>query len=227
MISTRATVTIDALLAKLRAMERGFATRWMMLAFGGGVVCLIGPAIFGTFYWLRQFRGGGVRIAETHTWIGAVSLTAAWFLPVLFFIEWVTRGKLLENTLDTAGDMGFSYGNRMVGGGYFAGRAMTGAMLIEICLWGPRMVIGGAKRLFSRTQHASADRNLAAKMLHAMLLRGEGLPTAQLYPLANGRDDAFSDALAYLLFFDLIGIAKAGDRAWITSEGKRALKLEA
>jgi len=39
----------------------------------------------------------------------------------------------------------------------------------------------------------------------------QGIPTAQLYPLAKNNDDAFSDALAYLLFHDAFhyGVATA------------------
>jgi hypothetical protein len=218
------THTVDSVLAKLRAMERGFFTRWLILALVGGVVCMIGPVIFGTLFWLRQYRDG-VAIVEPRPWLIVVSMTAAWFLPILFLIEWLTRGSLLENTLEGASDMGFSYGGRMAGGSYFAGRAVAGAMIVEMCLWGPRMVIGGITRLFHRTAHARADRKLAARMLHAMIVKGEGLPTAQLYPLASDAD-AFSETLAYLIFFDLIGLSKKGDRAWILGEAKRTLGIE-
>ena len=89
------------------------------------------------------------------------------------------------------------------------------------------MVISGIKRLANQGSHRRADRVLAAKMVHAMHVRGQGLPTASLYPLANENDRAFSDALAYLMFYEVIGISKTGDRAWIASEAAKAMKLGA
>ena len=105
--------------------------------------------------------------------------------------------------------------------------AAQGLVLVELCLWGPRMVIAGTKKLHHLGRHRGADRALAAELLAALANRGEGMPTAQLYPLAHGRDDAFGDSLAYLLFHDLIGISKSGDRAWLLSEARRSLRLEA
>ena len=103
---------------------------------------------------------------------------------------------------------------------YFATKP-RGLVLVELCLWGPRMVIAGAKKLHHLGRHRGADRALAAELLAALANRGEGMPTAELYPLAHGRDDAFGDSLAYLLFHDLIGISKSGDRAWLLSEQDR------
>jgi hypothetical protein len=140
-------------------------------------------------------------------------MVCLWFLPILFLIEWATRGKLMENTVDEAGDM-----PRFIGG-----RVVAGAFLAEMCLWGPRMVTGGVRKNVGLTRHRKADRLLASAMLAELLNRGESLPIGALYALAQGRDDAFADALAYLMFHDLLDTSKNGDRAWLTSEGKKAL----
>jgi hypothetical protein len=105
----------------------------------------------------------------------------------------------------------------------FAGRAVGGAMIIDVALWGPRMVTGGVRRQIGLTRHRGADRALAAAMLATLLNHGQGTSVAELFALAAGRDVAFSAALAYLMFHELVDVSKSGDRVWLLSEGKRAL----
>ena len=64
---------------------------------------------------------------------------------------------------------------------------------------------------------------LAAAMIAALLNAGDGLPIGDLFVLAQNRDEAFSNSLAYLMFHDLVDISKKGDRVWLLSEGKRSL----
>jgi hypothetical protein len=213
-------VTPEQLADKLRRNERSFRTRWLTLIALGAMVTMILPLLISSLMWITQFssRRGG----PPETWMFITFKVCAVALPVLLLLEWLTRGKLMEKTAETVGGMG-PVVPRVVPG---VGRGIAIVAFIEMGLWGPRMVIAGTRRIFGISKQAGADRALAAKMLHALLVRGEGLPTAQLYPLANGRDDAFGDALGYLLFFDLIGISKAGDRAWMLGDAKRTLKLE-
>src|SRR4051794_16341536 len=83
MITATAAITVDAVLAKLRAMERGFAMRWLMLALAGAFVCMIGPVIFGSALWLRQFNTHRSDNFDPQPWLHVVMMTAAWFLPIL------------------------------------------------------------------------------------------------------------------------------------------------
>jgi hypothetical protein len=192
-------------------MEGSFVARWTLLVALGSLFCLLGPVIVGSFIWLKQFQTRGMAM---HSWLFRVAQTGVFFLPILFLIEWATRGKLLEEGAEALGA-----GSRLPVGR----QAAQGMVFLEMCLWGPRMVIAGTKKLYNLSKHRGADRNLAADMLAMLVNAGQGIPSAQLYPLAKNNDDAFSDALAYLLFHDLIGISKTGDRAWLLSEAKRTL----
>ena len=204
------------MLPRIRKYDSSFRTRWFALILAGAVVSMIGPVIFGTAMFIRQFRAGGVGIGvEQHPWLWHVGMVALWFLPILFLIEWATRGKLMEDTVAEAGDM-----PRFIGG-----RIVAGAFLAEMCLWGPRMVTGGVRKQIGLARHRGADRTRAAAMLAELINRGESLPIGALYALAQGRDDAFADALAYLIFHDLLDTSKNADRAWLTSKGKKALGL--
>jgi hypothetical protein len=205
-------VTAVDMLARLRRLEAGFRGRWTLLILAGAAFCLIGPVLFGSGLWLKHST-------ETphHGWWFWVGATALWFLPIMFVVEYMTRGKMFEEGAEALGDAARLPGGR---------GAAQGLVLVEMCLWGPRMVIGGTKKLYGLGQHRRADRKLASELLAVLANRGEGMPTAQLYPLANGNDDAFGDCLAFLLFHDLIGISKQGDRAWLLSEAKRSLRLD-
>ena len=213
--AARRAVTSPEMFAQLRRLEGGFRARWSLLILAGAAFCLIGPVLFGTFIWLHQFQER--RSAGTeYSWLNRVIVTGLVFLPILFAIEWATRGKMLEEGAEALGDSMRLPGVRGAG---------QGLVILEMCLWGPRMVIGGTRKLLGLSQHRRADRALAAEMVATLANRGEGIPTAQLYPLAKNDDAAFGDALGYLLFHDLIGISKAGDRAWLLSDARRALRL--
>ena len=207
----RKLISASDLIPKLARMEKSFVARWLLLIIAGSLFCLIGPFLFGSLIWMR-------RVGRTdQSWLSHVGMTAAWFLPILFLIEWATRGKMLEEGAEAMGSTMRLPGVRS---------AAQGMVMVEMCLWGPRMVIAGTKKLYNLGEHRRADRALAAEILAALVNRGEGTPTGQLYPLAKGDDDAFGTTLGYLLFHDLIGISKAGDRAWLLSEAKRTLRLD-
>jgi hypothetical protein len=213
-------LTAEQVADKLRRNESAFRTRWIILIALGAIVTMLVPLVIAALKWSAQAMR---RNPPPQSFMMIAFQVCAIALPIFFLLEWITRGKLMEKTAETVGDLGLSSGARLMPG---VGRGVAVIAFIEFCLWGPRMVIAGSKRIFGMSRHRGADRALAGKMLHALIVKGEGLPTAKLYPLADGRDDAFSDALAYLLFFDLIGISKTGDRAWMLGDAKRTLKLE-
>jgi hypothetical protein len=219
-LTAKPRISVDDCQSRLAAMQRDFRARWIGLLALGAIVCMIGPVVIGSAIWAKQFgrRRGVVLGHAAHSWVACVGMTALWFLPILFVIEWLTRGKLLESVTDAAQD---SYHP------LFAGRALGGAFFVEVCLWGPRMVIGGTRRILDQSKHAGADRLLCAKIVHALAIRGEGAATAELFRHADGRDIAFGDALGCLMFYDVIGISKNGDRAWLLSEAKKTLHLDA
>lgn len=210
-------LSVEQMRDKLLAMERSFRARWLGLIVLGACATMFGPLVIGSIAWGGQFSAH--HVGPIRPWMVMVGVTSAIMLPILFGIEWLTRGKLLESAADAYGEMG-SW--RYVTG---ANRGMAGLVFFEICLWGPRMVIAGSKKIAGQSKHADADRNVAATIVRAFALRDEGINTGELFTLSGGNDAIFGDALAYLLFLDLIGISKAGDRAWLLSQARRALDL--
>jgi hypothetical protein len=210
-------ITVEQVAARLREMERSFRTRWIGLLALGAVAAMIAPVIIGSIMYGGQFS---VRhVGPIHSWTAMVGRVAIFALPILFGLEWITRGKLLEDAAE-------SYSEAEGLARFGMGRGMAYIIFMEVCLWGPRMVIAGTKKIAGQGKHAGADRNVAAAIVHAFVINDGGMSTGQLYPLAGGNDDVFSDVLAYLMFFDVVDISKKGDRAWLCSDAQKALKLQ-
>jgi hypothetical protein len=210
-------ITVEQVAARLREMERSFRTRWIGLMVLGAFATMFGPVVIGSIMYGAQFNAR--RVGTIHSWTAMVGRVAIFVLPVLFFLEWITRGKLFEDAAE-------SYSEAEGLARFGMGRGMAYVIFMEVCLWGPRMVIAGTKKIAGQGSHARADRNVAAAIVHAFVINDGGMGTGQLYPLAGGRDDVFADVLAYLMFFDVIGISKKGDRAWLCSDAQKALKLK-
>src|SRR4051794_1660234 len=103
-MSTRAPVRPlvqpSTLRPRLARMENSFVARWTLLVVLGSAFCLIGPLLVGSLLWLHQFQQRGAII---HSWLSRVITTGVVFLPILFLIEWATRGKLLEEGAEALG----------------------------------------------------------------------------------------------------------------------------
>jgi len=198
---------------KLRKFESSFYIKWACLFALGVMFMFIGPALAACIAWLRERR---YRWIAHHSWTFWFLLWTAILVPILLIIERATRGKMLEDTADK-----FSDGSMLTIG--FRGRAMVGVVLLEICLWGPRMIIAAWQRLWSIRNHAKADRNVAAALLHVLLVREGGVPTVDLMAATTASADAFSDALGLLIFLDLIDVSKDGERTWVGSLAREKL----
>jgi hypothetical protein len=208
----------EQFVAYLQRMERGFSTRWTMLLIGGAIVTLFGPVAIGSIVWLAQF--GRHAPGEIRSWSDIVLTVACIVIPIQFLLEWLTRGKLIETVAEGLAEASspLTYAIR--------GRATVGIVFIEMCLWGPRMFNAAWGKLLAAGRQKHADRAVAAKILGTLFDR-EGLTTAELMSQTTKDADAFGSALGYLMFHDLIGISKSGDRAWILSDAKRSLEKSA
>jgi hypothetical protein len=194
--------------------EKNFRTSWATLAVVGALMSLAGAAIPASFVWLLQLRYSD----NPAPWSAVYVWTVLVAVPLAFILEHLTRGTMLQ---DAASDIDYSSGFEM----HVRGRALVGMFILEICLWGPRMVMAGIKRLRRRTAYGHADRDLAARLLATLYQREEGIASGELFVAAEGgaSDEAFGDALAYLAFFDWIAIAKNGGRVWLLGSPRKTL----
>jgi len=194
----------------LRRQEAAFRTRWSTLAFLGFCVLWLGPVIFATLGWLNQQR-----YTDTPTpWGTLFGWCAAIGLPLFLILEYVTRGSYFENAADDLEDR-ITYSGR--------NRGMFLAMLIEVSLWGPRMLIAGITKLGGAARHKPAARRAAASLIAVLLRREDGMTSGQAMTEARLDTDAFGDALAYLTFHETLGISKDGSRVWLLTDARKKL----
>jgi hypothetical protein len=101
---------------------------------------------------------------------------------------------------------------------------VTGA--IEFFLLGPRLVVDALRKLRLRDLSKDADHERIVNVLSSLnQLEGGAATDRVLEP--NEPPQQFSKVLAYLLFFDWIGIAGDGSKVWILTESRRELARSA
>jgi hypothetical protein len=201
------------LAARLRRNDASFRARWTTLALLGFCVLWIGPLACAAILFASQKLEHGpiTPFATSFLWCSAI------LIPILFLLEFLTRGAFLEDAVNSV-DTGTLAGN------YAMRRAGAGLVAIEVCLWGPRMIIAGIKRIAGAGRFTKDDREAAAKIVSALLRREDGMETAPLFTEAALPDATFGQALAYLTFHDQIGISKDGSRVWLLSEARKQLE---
>lgn len=180
------------------------------LLVSGSLMSLLGPLCVATFMWLGFARGSGQM-----SWGVCFAISVLIVVPLVFGIERLTRGSFLE---DTAGN--FTYSGSWFATG-LAGRGMLGVLLVEIWLWGPRMVFAAWDR-FGKTQSSTnADRKVAAAIVCKLLAQEGGLPAVEVLEGIPEIDSV--PALAFLLCHDWVGISKDGSRIWLDSTARKLL----
>jgi hypothetical protein len=197
---------------RLRNLDSAYRTRWTSLILLGVLVCWVGPVFFTAIIWMMQYwaHGDATELRTTFIWCCAIGI------PVLFVLEYVTRGMFYEAPDGASIDS--------MGGDSPANRAGAYMLMIEISLWGPRMVITGIKRLAGDGRFGNAARKAGAQIIGCLFQSEDGgLATAQIFTHCSVNDDLFADALAYLLYHDRVGVAKDGLRVWILSDARKQL----
>ena len=194
----------------LQRQEAAFRTRWSTLAFLGFCVLWLGPALFATLGWVAQQRDGG----SPTSWGSLFVWCAGIGIPLFLLLEYLTRGTYFESATEDMQDrISPSAANRSAGA----------ALLIEISLWGPRMLIAGLTRLGGAARHKSDARRAAAGLLAVLLRREDGMTAGRAMAEAQLDADAFGDALAYLSFHQTVGISSDGARIWLLTDARRKL----
>jgi hypothetical protein len=190
--------------------EGRFRNRWGTLAFLGFCVLWLGPALFATLGWIAQQRDGG----SPTSWGTLFGWCAVIGVPLFLLLEYLTRGSYFESAVEELDDaITYSARNRSAGA----------AMLIEIGLWGPRMLIAGVTKLGGAARHKPAARRAAAALVAVLLRREDGMRSGDAMTEAQLNADDFGDALAYLTFHDIVGISKDGLRLWLLTDARKKL----
>jgi hypothetical protein len=204
--------SLAIIVACLQKRERNHRLKAIVLALLGVVFCSGAVLLLGSMAWaLQSARRGRHLPTHVYPWLPMVLITGALILPLLFLLEWSTRGMFLEDAVDSLSDTN-----------YFVRRRAGGLVIIEMCLWGPRMIMSAFRRHRACRSYTGHDLNLASGMLATLLRDENGMPTGQV--LGDASDAAVS-TMTYLTFYDWIDISKSGDRVWLLSDAREVLRF--
>jgi hypothetical protein len=94
--------------------------------------------------------------------------------------------------------------------------------LLQVFLIGPQMVVSSVRKLRIRrlSEKASIDRIIA---VCEILLKIQGGAATEKLLEAKETPAQLSEVLAYLLFFEWIGVATDGTKVWMLTEAKKVL----
>jgi len=210
-----ATSEIEARLRHREHMKRAGAA--VLLAIGLPALCL-GPFIVACIYWLLVALWGFYV-----PWLWMLLGTFAVLVPLLFWTEWRTRGSFYTTSvLATYGNRsdlpppvtGFSDVDGLIRFVRHPRDPYVG--LIELFLWGPRQILEAITTIHDSGCVAAADRNCAAEILRMLVLTDH----ADVKALASGRQSEVGMAIAYLVYYDWIGISADRTKVWIETASR-------
>ena len=158
-----------------------------------------------------------------YRWLFVICASAA-TLPLLFRMESQAQGGLLkdleENFMSAALNKESPPSFKHVGlvGAVLARPRTPPSGLIELFLIGPNLVILRSCEDFAfRSLSKGANEDRIAKAVEVLSKLQSGAPTDKMLE-EKETPHQLSRVLAYLLFFDWIGIANDGSKVWILTE---------
>jgi hypothetical protein len=209
------------LVDRLRHEDLMFRVRWLCLLAAGLVMLWAAPALISWILCaIRDDAGGGGTV--TTSWPVMLIGCAAVVIPILFGIEYVTRGRFLDEVFGENDLLGGT--SRYSRGFFYPGLEGFGLiLLVEIFLWGPRMTLAATRHLRAASKFSTVSFAAAAGIVRALLREEGGQSAADVMTRAGLEPSAFSDALAYLAFHDYIGIAEDGTWVWVNTDARRRI----
>jgi hypothetical protein len=199
--------------SRLRRLDAAFRTRTFTLMLLGVLFLFIGPGLFTLIAWNMQFMAQGYPTPPGEIFL----ICSAVLIPLLFILEYFTRGTFYSAPDAPDPDS--------MGGDSPASRGGAYALVIEISLWGPRIIMSGLRKLREESRFSNDARAAGAQIIACLLKTEEGsLYSGRLLTTCALEDDLFADSLRYLTFHDRVGIAKDGSRVWLISEARRKIE---
>jgi hypothetical protein len=171
-------VSLERLVGLMEQRELALTGMIALKLFGGFLMLLAGPALLATVLTGIAFRFG---IEGFPGWTSLFLITCLILIPWLCWYEWRTRGQFF---------LDFSRGNTsgapeggMVrtssrGEWEIQTTTATWAAILEVLLFGPRLIFEGIGQYRARALVGSVDRKRAARLLWQLFVREEGQPVS-------------------------------------------------
>jgi hypothetical protein len=203
-----------------------FARAYLQVMLGLAISAAAPAAVFIFVYVLAHLWGKNLPIG----WgiLGAIVVT----LPWLFRFEIQAQGGLGGDISDrfTAAEQDTktppSFAHLGALGVELARQRPPMTGLLEFFLIGPQLVVSALRKLRLRrlSENASIDRIINVSDVLCRLQGGAVTEKLLEPPETPGQ---LSEVLAYLLFFEWIGVANDGTKVWILTEGRKLLGIPA
>jgi len=151
-------------------------------------------------------------------------------LPLLYHLEWRTKGNFrtdLSNVANVpAGTVTSLYvagGGGIAAGVIAANSRSIASVFVEVFLGGPRLVLGGLCKQRMAKRLVSARTEKTERVIKELLQREKGFESTTLLRGAEKMEDLMP-TLAYLLYYDWIGVGQDWKKVWLLSESRRVLR---
>lgn len=208
----------------IRERETVLGMKLFAMAVIGPVVSLAAPAAVAGLVILVDQRWD---LRWGFSFLPVFCVCALVLVPVLFFLEWRTRGEFF---LDTARDWGLGDNVNDLGMIQTSSHgewelqtaAATWAAYVEIFLLGPRITLNCVREIRIRRNLGPLDERRAADVVAALLDHDSGINPRTLLRLNETPDD-LRPTLLLLVLLNIIDVSKDGQRVWILTEARRAL----
>jgi hypothetical protein len=105
---------------------------------------------------------------------------------------------------------------------YVGGSSPAG--LVELMLWGPRQVISGIAKSRVMRFFSKLDLIRESLVLQALVGRTRGVPVKELVKKGETAGDVLR-ALAYLAYYDWVGVSEKQDNAWALTDTRQEFKV--
>lgn len=212
------------LVARLKRQDLLFRVKVAAMFLCGIPLSLVGPLVLGTIFWMALRLWGFGFDWSLCFWAAAVVV-----IPLLYRLEARTGGSFLSQAAEDMSPTGplppiamLNFGGVGMLGAALANPRASAAGLTDVFLFGPRMVVSAWRQVRVRRLSAGLDLGRAAAAIQALAAVNAGIPTDQL--LATGESQqALSRVLAFLVFFDWIGIAHDGAKVWLLTQARKSL----
>ena len=161
--SATALPSADAVFADLLRRERRRRAVTGSLLAGGVLLAMLGPVCVAGILWTGRFRQSP--FLADWSYPALLALATVLVVPLLFLLERRDGGRYADQAAERIADVPF-----------IARRGAVGMLVVEVWLWGPRMILAAAAR--ARTARVGRDANpaVAAKIVARLLTFDGGMP---------------------------------------------------
>jgi hypothetical protein len=201
--------------ARETAMKLGIIA---LLAFGVPAT-FFGPVILASLYWVAALHFGN------YSWFWIFVISCLVLIPLLFRMEWKTRGEYFSDAVSSTFAAGTS---PWIGFGTFGAAIQFGQSprvptigLVELFLWGPRQILDAVGKFAHIRLLKFTSRQRVAQLL-SQLMKVDHLTLDQLQSSGKPSTDLYS-AIAYCVWYDWIGVSKDGQKIWLDSDSRQKL----